>query len=107
MCQLVSQICFNPHLSNYDEFTEDNPSYYLPPPSIIKPELWTGKQILSCILPRISWVKIINGVFGKWTDDIIIIQNGELLLGRLCKVTLGGGTSLIHTLWKDFGKSIT
>jgi DNA-directed RNA polymerase beta' subunit len=49
MCQLISQICFDPN-SKYAEWCEDNPSYYLPPPSVNN--MWTGKQILSCLLPR-------------------------------------------------------
>jgi DNA-directed RNA polymerase II subunit RPB1 len=34
-------------------------------------------------------------------EDVVVIRRGELLLGKLCKATLGGGTSLVHHLWKD------
>jgi DNA-directed RNA polymerase II subunit RPB1 len=36
-------------------------------------------------------------------ENIIVIKNGVLLLGKLCKATLGAGPSLVHILWKDVG----
>jgi hypothetical protein len=42
----------------------------------------------------------------SWTghkEDLVVIRKGELLLGRLCKATMGSGPSLVHILWKDVG----
>ncbi len=42
----------------------DNWNGEIPPPTILKPEqLWTGKQIISLLLPKINLEKICN-VFG-------------------------------------------
>jgi DNA-directed RNA polymerase II subunit RPB1 len=51
----------------------------LPPPAILKPvQLWTGKQVMSLIIPDISLVK-----------KEVVIRHGVLLQGTLCKQTLG------------------
>lgn len=76
----------------------------LPQPAIIKPKpLWSGKQILSLIIP-----KSINLESGdKWMspkDDTVVIQQGDLLAGVVQKKIVGnthGG--LIHIIWKDLG----
>ena len=72
----------------------------LPEPAILKPvPLWTGKQLLSTILPTISMQKLVRVKEGNttWKDALlsqeesnIIIKKGNLVAGKLCKETLGG-----------------
>lgn len=56
----------------------------LPPPAIVKPRpMWTGKQLLSLVLPEINYTRL-----GKNTgnpacpaDGNVIIKNGDFLAG--------------------------
>jgi DNA-directed RNA polymerase II subunit RPB1 len=87
----------------------------LPVPAIIKPnQLWTGKQVINLILPKINlWNKsdnVINGdnIDFSYNDAYIHISDGELLSGILCKKTLGptaGG--VIHVTWIEYGPELT
>ena len=64
----------------------------LPVPAILKPrELWTGKQVISCILPDISFE---NG-------DVLVLH-GELLTGTLDNRTVGSSASrgVVHVICK-------
>eukprot|EP00548_Thalassiothrix_antarctica_P002465 CAMPEP_0194143634 /NCGR_PEP_ID=MMETSP0152-20130528/12758_1 /TAXON_ID=1049557 /ORGANISM="Thalassiothrix antarctica, Strain L6-D1" /LENGTH=1743 /DNA_ID=CAMNT_0038843123 /DNA_START=23 /DNA_END=5254 /DNA_ORIENTATION=+ len=89
----------------------------IPIPAIMKPkELWTGKQILSMILPKINLKskgnsgppkdangKTMSNTFNAY-DHLVTIQNGELLEGIVDKKTIGSGMGgLIHTAWLDVG----
>ena len=84
----------------------------IPIPAIIKPkELWTGKQLLSMILPKVNLKgKGNNGppkgkpnTFNMY-DHQVTIQEGELLEGTIDKKTLGSSMGgLIHTIWLDVG----
>jgi len=90
----------------------------VPPPAIRKPkELWTGKQIISLILPKINLKgKANNGptkgpnitnVFNAY-DHEVTIQEGELLTGTIDKKTIGSGMGgIIHTSWLDQGHEET
>jgi DNA-directed RNA polymerase II subunit RPB1 len=93
----------------------------IPIPAIIKPqELWTGKQLLSVILPKINLKatsnhgppkdgngKTMPNTFNMY-DHYVTIQEGELLEGRICKKTIGSGMGgLIHTSWLDAGHEDT
>lgn len=87
-----------------------NYKYHLPIPAILKPKpLWTGKQVVSCLLPSSFY-------FSKWRDEApenqrsnwmdvhdrhVFIKNGLLLTGRLCKDTIGSSTeSIVHHMWR-------
>jgi DNA-directed RNA polymerase II subunit RPB1 len=89
----------------------------IPIPAIMKPEeLWTGKQLLSMILPKINLKSSSNGgpaknssgntmsnVFNAY-DNLVTIQEGDLLEGNIDKKTIGSGMGgLIHTAWLDVG----
>lgn len=84
----------------------------IPIPAIMKPEeLWTGKQLLSMILPKVNLKsKANNGppkgqsnTFNAY-DNLVTIQEGELLEGTVDKKTIGSGMGgLIHTAWLDVG----
>jgi len=60
----------------------------LPPPAILKPRpLWTGKQILSLIIPAINYCKK-DDSFEDWAcpkDKHVLIKNGELICGTTKK----------------------
>ena len=77
--------------------------YSIPQPIIIKPELlFTGKQVFELVLPRDFNFK--NQIT---SDNIVVIKNGKLLDGVLCKKSLGtseGG--IIHLLWLEYGPRI-
>ena len=85
----------------------------IPIPAILKPkELWTGKQLLSTILPKINLKgKANNGPPSKdkpntfnMYDHLVTIQDGELLEGTIDKKTIGSSMGgLIHTCWLDAG----
>eukprot|EP00816_Leptocylindrus_hargravesii_P004270 CAMPEP_0196809198 /NCGR_PEP_ID=MMETSP1362-20130617/9154_1 /TAXON_ID=163516 /ORGANISM="Leptocylindrus danicus, Strain CCMP1856" /LENGTH=1770 /DNA_ID=CAMNT_0042183805 /DNA_START=2209 /DNA_END=7521 /DNA_ORIENTATION=+ len=88
----------------------DNWDGRVPPPCIFKPkELWSGKQVLSMILPQINLQgKANNGGPGPNTfnayDNLVTIQEGELLEGTIDKKLIGAGMGgLIHTCWLDVG----
>ncbi len=81
----------------------------LPVPAIIKPRpLWTGKQLFSLIIPgtvncnreHATHPDEENGGPYHWIspgDTRVIIEHGELLMGILCKKTLGASAgSLMH-----------
>ncbi|BDA48126.1 probable DNA-directed RNA polymerase II subunit RPB1 [Coccomyxa sp. Obi] len=83
----------------------------IPMPAILKPKpLWTGKQVFNLILPRVNirrqsaWYKDNDPKDFSIMDSQVLIQNGELLTGTLCKKTLGAsGGSLIHVIWMEEG----
>jgi DNA-directed RNA polymerase beta' subunit/intein/homing endonuclease len=85
----------------------------IPTPAILKPiALWTGKQIMSLILPRINFV----GFHSAHPDDEskqddftpsdtkVLIQNGILISGILCKKTVGTSSGgILHIIFNDHG----
>jgi len=117
--QLAAQLEFDPKSPEYDQHPQvSTKSMYIPPtpqPAIIKSpkgQMWTGKQICQLLLP--TSVTLIRSVRDgdiqhleeSWMaqkENIVVIKNGVLLLGKLCKATLGAGPSLVHILWKDVG----
>ena len=73
----------------------------IPPPAILKPALWTGKQVLSWILPK-SY-NFTKGNPSSLQEESIVIRHGELLCGRLCKQTMGNSSNgIVHGIWKQF-----
>jgi DNA-directed RNA polymerase beta' subunit len=117
-------------LTNKDEFfnREDamslantkkhNVVWELPIPAILFPtQLWTGKQLFSLLLPENTYLTIdkTQNKIDKKTrpafsnvaamdgeDNYILVHDGELLAGQLCKRALGttsGG--IIHVIAKD------
>jgi len=93
----------------------------IPPPAIYKPvELWTGKQIISLILPKINLKAKANNGPPKGKDGLpmsntfnaydhqVTIQEGELLEGTIDKKSIGSGMGgIIHTCWLDIGHEDT
>ncbi|KAK7074174.1 DNA-directed RNA polymerase II subunit RPB1, partial [Halocaridina rubra] len=91
----------------------------LPQPAILKPKpLWTGKQIFSLIIPgNLNLVKTHathpddedDGPY-KWIspgDTKVLVEHGELIMGILCKKTLGASAgSMMHLAWMELGHEI-
>lgn len=83
----------------------------IPAPAIFKPQpLWTGKQILSMILPDINLerarkdIKAEHDKYFHPEDSQVVIKNGELLSGVVCKKTVGSGAGgLIHVTMLERG----
>lgn len=71
---------------------------------------WTGKQLVSLILPPIFLERRVRGADSDVTADdpherYVHIRNGELLSGTLCKATLGGSSgSIIHRILTEHGE---
>ena len=92
---------------------------HIPQAAILKPKpLWTGKQLFSLILPReVNCVRTHgqhpddedSGPF-KWIspgDTKVLVENGRLLSGILCKKTLGTSAgSLAHIVFMECGHEI-
>ena len=78
----------------------------LPIPAIIRPKaLWTGKQIISLVIPPYCNLSR-NSKEGPISpyDTTVIIQQGELLSGILNKSVVGSAAGgLVHIIWKDLG----
>ncbi|KAL0075541.1 beta and beta-prime subunits of DNA dependent RNA-polymerase [Phycomyces blakesleeanus] len=85
---------------------------YIPPPAILKPKpMWTGKQIVSMVIPRGINCQTFHSThpdkentYISPGDTRVVIENGELLCGIVCKKTVGttsGG--LIHTIVNELG----
>lgn len=121
-CQLIS----------YFALHDDNKisSISLPMPSIIKPKrLWTGKQLFSVLInfsvntagskigtSRIQLenrTRIFDSYSSKLSspllcpkDGYLVVQNGQLLLGRLDKGSIGGDGgkhSLLYIILQEYG----
>jgi DNA-directed RNA polymerase II subunit RPB1 len=87
----------------------------IPMPAIIKPiPLWTSKQIMSLIIPRINLVGFHSTHPDDEQTDIspgdtkVIIEDGELLAGILCKKTVGSSAGgIVHTSMNEHGPEVT
>ncbi|CAK9294858.1 unnamed protein product [Gordionus sp. m RMFG-2023] len=91
----------------------------IPQPAIIKPKpLWTGKQLFSLVIPgNVNCVRTHSthpdeedsGPY-KWIspgDTKVLIENGQLIAGILCKKTLGTSSgSLVHIVALELGHKI-
>src|SRR5882757_6894631 len=83
----------------------------VPIPAIIKPKpLWSGKQILSMVIPRGINIqrapdpKSSNPVF----DDGMLIENGEIIFGVVEKKTVGASQGgLVHVVFHEKGPGAT
>ncbi|KAI5180335.1 DNA-directed RNA polymerase II subunit RPB1 [Nematocida sp. AWRm80] len=86
----------------------------MPQPVVLRPiKMYAGKQIFTAILPQVTY----NGLHSahvhdaKYTtnadDSIVIIKDGILMAGTICKKTVGTSNgSLIHVIANDFSRNI-
>lgn len=89
----------------------------LPEPAILKPQrLWTGKQVLSMVFPKVNLENQANGGpggmgkdFDKTLPDLeVLIQKGEILKGIIDNKTVGQSRAgLVHTIWLEHGTERT
>ncbi|VFV46792.1 dna-directed rna polymerase ii subunit rpb1 [Lynx pardinus] len=92
----------------------------VPQPAILKPRpLWTGKQIFSLIIPgHINCIRTHSthpddedsGPYKHISpgDTKVVVENGELIMGILCKKSLGTSAgSLVHISYLEMGHDIT
>ncbi|XP_054267900.1 DNA-directed RNA polymerase II subunit RPB1-like [Macrosteles quadrilineatus] len=91
----------------------------MPQPCILKPKpLWTGKQVFSLIIPgNVNMIRTHathpddedNGPY-KWIspgDTKVMVEHGELIMGILCKKTLGTSAgSLLHICFLELGHEV-
>lgn len=81
----------------------------IPEPAILKPRpRWTGKQIVSMIIPpEISLYTKPGGGSSAWNpaeDDGVCIQSGEILFGLLSKKVVGAaGGGIVHLCYNELG----
>ncbi|MDI9620033.1 MAG: DNA-directed RNA polymerase subunit A' [Candidatus Nezhaarchaeota archaeon] len=87
----------------------------IPRPVILKPkELWTGKQVISALLPQGLNYTLKASSCRKCRectksecphDAYVVVSNGELVAGLIDKKSIGAGEpeSLFHRIVKDFG----
>ncbi len=78
----------------------------IPQPAIVKPlAMWTGKQILSLVIP--TGLNLLRGSeegFSPLNDDGLLISGGELMYGLLNKKTVGAsGGGVIHIVFNEKG----
>ena len=76
----------------------------IPQPAIFKPRpRWTGKQIVSLIIPKTVSLQM-GGNDNPPTDDGLLIQTGEVLYGLLTKKSVGAsGGGIIHICYNELG----
>jgi len=93
----------------------DNWNGEIPKPAILKPKpLWTGKQVISMIIPEINYImpegdkdKEPANKFHQ-CDRNVKIERGELLVGTLSKRHVGPTRgSIIGQIWIDYGPDET
>lgn len=127
--QLLSCIQYDPCAPEYADMQCDGPAgraglpavLALPQPAILKGfmngravgPIWTGKQIVSCMLPKgMSTEKTRSGAgpggpyatLDQYVDQSVVVRNGLLLSGRLCKQSLGASnTGVPHAVWRLHG----
>lgn len=87
----------------------------LPPPAVIKPRpRWTGKQMISMVLPsglnllRVDRDKAaLSEKFSPLTDGGLLVHGGELMYGMFSKKTVGAsGGGIIHTIYNEYGPEV-
>lgn len=78
----------------------------IPHPAILKPRpRWTGKQMISLIIPDgINKVSLAGGDWSPISDDGLLVHGGELMFGLLNKKAVGQAQqSLIHIIYNEKG----
>ncbi|ODV93810.1 hypothetical protein PACTADRAFT_18443 [Pachysolen tannophilus NRRL Y-2460] len=82
----------------------------IPEPTIIKPKpLWTGKQMLSMVIPKGINIERKDEKFTYLSKDDtgMLIIDGEIMLGVVNKKTVGAtGGGLIHAVMREKGPQV-
>ena len=79
----------------------------------IKEDMWSGRNIVSLILPKINVIKD-NNNFETINDDLhhkqnrVIIKDGKLIEGVLDKSLMGAKAGgIVHITFNDYGPNVT
>ncbi|KAK4136582.1 beta and beta-prime subunits of DNA dependent RNA-polymerase [Trichocladium antarcticum] len=80
----------------------------IPVPAILKPRpRWTGKQVVSMIIPKIINIHMPSEEKDKnhpFKDDGLLIQQGQVLFGLLTKKSVGAaGGGIVHLCYNELG----
>jgi DNA-directed RNA polymerase II subunit RPB1 len=79
----------------------------IPQPAILKPRpRWTGKQVVSMIIPKIVNTVSLNEnrEDAPLKDDGVMIREGELMFGLLTKKNVGAsGGGIVHIVFNEQG----
>ncbi|KAF2972179.1 hypothetical protein GQX73_g1389 [Xylaria multiplex] len=82
----------------------------IPPPAIVKPRpRWTGKQLVSMIIPREISLYTKPAAkdadpYNPLKDDGLLIQSGSLLFGLLTKKNVGAASGgIVHLCYNELG----
>jgi DNA-directed RNA polymerase beta' subunit len=87
----------------------------VPIPCILKPvPLWSGKQVFSLVMPKKRYLALRRNTGAHediddptqyshcFADTEVVIQDGELLSGILCKKSLGTSSGgIVHKIWTE------
>ncbi len=81
----------------------------LPPPSICFPnEYWTGKQLLSLLLPKTFRMGSLPSSLDLKQHNSVIVRNGNIISGLLKKATLGTSAGgFVDILYRQYGSITT
>ncbi|KAL8713425.1 MAG: hypothetical protein Q9220_002624 [cf. Caloplaca sp. 1 TL-2023] len=78
----------------------------IPQPAILKPRpRWTGKQIISLILPpTLNYHQMDKGGFSPLKDDGVLVDAGEVMYGLFRKQSVGASKQgIIHIIFNEKG----
>jgi DNA-directed RNA polymerase II subunit RPB1 len=79
----------------------------LPEPELKNPSMWSGRQLLSLIIPKGINMNMKNNSHDSTDGDKlnhVIIENGQLIQGRIDKKIMSSGTrGIIHMIFNDYG----
>ena len=82
----------------------------IPQPALLKPRpRWTGKQIISMVLPPALNLERTEGKddlerYFPLTDTGLLVTDGELMFGLFNKKQVGAGAGgIVHTIFNEFG----
>ena len=82
----------------------------VPPPAILKPKpMWTGKQILSMVIPNgINLVRDDGNTTPIPVEDTgMMIEHGEIIYGIVDKKTVGASAGgLVHVIMREKGPEV-
>lgn len=81
----------------------------LPQPAILKPRpKWTGKQIISLVIPSgLNLTRAGGEGFSPLNDDGLLVSGGKLMYGLLSKKSVGATSSgIIHIIFNEKGPEV-
>jgi DNA-directed RNA polymerase beta' subunit len=100
--EVSGRTCSSEHYSNSTESINFAVTH-LPEPAILRPQLWTGKQLFSLLLPTDICIEKHGNQMAP-NDETVLVRSGNLYSGRLSKSNLGASnTGLIQAIWRLYG----